>query len=86
MQFSLAQLFTALPQFNLEYKNHLECNNTPVENIEVIVESTSLKSFTGNFKQFYTLKKLMHQDVDFSKIIGDMTTEEENIWYCNFYS
>ena len=63
---------------------HLECNNTPVENIEVIAESTSLKSFTGNFKQFYTLKKLMHQDVDFSKIIGDMTTEEENIWYSNF--
>ena len=63
---------------------HLECNNTPVENIEVIAESTSLKSFAGSFKQFYTLKKLMHQDVDFSKIIGDMTTEEKNIWYSSF--
>lgn len=63
---------------------HLECNYTPVENIEVIAESTSLKSFTGSFNQFYKLKKLMSQDVDFSEIVGEMTTEEENIWSSSF--
>lgn len=59
---------------------YLECNNTPVGNIEVIAESNSLKTFAGSFQQFFTLKNLMRQEVDFSKIIGEMTPEEEKIW------
>lgn len=63
---------------------HLVCKYTSIENIEVIAESASLQSFAGSFKQFYTLKKLMPQNVDFSTIIGEMTTEEENIWSSSF--
>lgn len=63
---------------------HLVCNHTPVENIEVVAESTSIKYFAGSFKQFYKLKKLMGRDVDFSQIIGEMTDEEEEIWSSSF--
>lgn len=62
---------------------HLECNNTPIGNIEVVAEVSSLKSFAGSFQQFSVLKPL-RQDMDFSKMIGEMSEEEENIWRNSF--
>ncbi|AVK84489.1 SMI1/KNR4 family protein [Lysinibacillus sp. B2A1] len=59
----------------------LKLEGSTVENLEVIAKSSSLKKFTGSFEQFYYLKDLFHQAIDFSTIVGGMTAEEQKVWH-----
>lgn len=59
---------------------HLELSSTSAGQLDTVAASPSLQSFAGSFSQFYVLQALM-DEVDFSKIIGRMTEEEEEIWH-----
>ena len=65
----------------LSHLHRLELNGTTIDNLEMIAPSNSLQSFFGAFEQFNRLKDVFQQEVDFSKIIGGMTDEEEEIWH-----
>ncbi|MGE7803474.1 SMI1/KNR4 family protein [Lysinibacillus sp. NPDC096215] len=59
----------------------LKLDGSTIENLKVIAKSSSLKKFTGSFEQFYYLKDLFHQAIDFSTIIGGMTAEKQKVWH-----
>ncbi|MDA1478252.1 SMI1/KNR4 family protein [Bacillus changyiensis] len=58
----------------------LELRGTSMTNLEVIARSASLKKFAGSFAQFNLLKDLCKGKVDFSKMVGEMSDEEGEIW------
>ncbi|WP_342511992.1 SMI1/KNR4 family protein [Sporosarcina sp. FSL K6-1522] len=64
----------------LKRLSKLELHGTSIVNLKAIAQSASLKTFAGAFDQFYVLKDAFEQKVDFSKMIGEMTEEEEQIW------
>lgn len=59
----------------------LELDGATIENLETICCSNSLEIFTGSFDQFHMLKDSFDRKIDFSKIIGEMSEEEREIWY-----
>lgn len=59
----------------------LELDGATIENIETICCSKSLETFSGSFEQFYMLKDSFDRKIDFSKIIGEMSEEESEVWY-----
>ncbi|MED1218197.1 SMI1/KNR4 family protein [Bacillus paralicheniformis] len=64
----------------LEHLKRLELDGSEIVNLKVVAQSPSLEEFTGSFDQFYVLKDICKKKVDFSKVIGDMSEEEEEIW------
>lgn len=59
----------------------IELNGSTIDNLEVIAQSSSLKTFQGSFRQFDRLKDLFDRKIDFSTIIGGMTDEESELWH-----
>ncbi|EJQ44656.1 MULTISPECIES: SMI1/KNR4 family protein [Bacillus cereus group] len=59
----------------------LELDGATIENLETVCSSDSLEIFTGSFAQFNMLKDSFDRKIDFSKIIGEMSEEEREIWY-----
>jgi len=59
----------------------LELDGATIENIEMVCCSKSIETFTGSFEQFHMLKDLFDRKIDFSKIIGEMSEEESEVWY-----
>lgn len=59
----------------------LELDGATIGNLETVCCSNSLETFTGAFAQFNMLKDSFSRKIDFSKIIGEMSEEEREIWY-----
>ncbi|KMM53230.1 hypothetical protein ACH95_21710 [Bacillus glycinifermentans] len=64
----------------LEHLKRLELEGSEIANLKVVAQSPSLEEFAGSFDQFYVLKDICKKKVDFSKVIGEMSEEEEEIW------
>lgn len=60
----------------------LELNGCPdVGNVEELSRSTSLRKIAASYQQFSLLKDRFDRKIDFSTMTGNMTDEEEEIWY-----
>ncbi|MBA4536577.1 SMI1/KNR4 family protein [Bacillus aquiflavi] len=58
----------------------LTLEGSTIGNLESIASSKSLTTFTGSFAQFYLLKDLFIQKIDFSQLVGETSEEEKEIW------
>ncbi|MBD2861149.1 hypothetical protein [Paenibacillus oceani] len=66
----------------LESLHTLKMSGCPdVGKLEEVARSNSLKKIMASFQQFALLKDRFDRKIDFSSMSGNMTDEENKIWY-----